>query len=104
MELLRLLTLMYAGVLVLALAVSLIAVIVYLRRIAAVLGQTRESLSVAQQRTAQLEGHLTPLSEETDRARSAISDAAKNLVWAHEQLAALGGELDIVARDGGQEA
>lgn len=103
-ELLRLLTLVYAGVLVLALAVSLIAVVVYLRRIAAVLGQTRQSLSATQQRTAALEVHLTPLSEEFDRARSAMSDAAKNLVWAHEQLAAFGGELDIVSRDGDQEA
>lgn len=79
MELLRLVTLVYAGVLVLALAVSLTAVLVYLRRIASALAETRRSLRLIRESTTSLEQHLAPAAEQMDRAGSLVRDAAVEL-------------------------
>ncbi len=104
MEVLRLLSLIYAGVLVLALAVSLIAVLIYLRRIGGVLAETRRSLSLTQQRTLPLEEHLAPLSAETIRIRAATADADEDLMEANEQLTTLCERLKVFVRGAGQEA
>lgn len=58
MRLLTILTLGYAAVLVGALAASLTAILVYLRRIGAVLGDVRGALSTVRDETAPLEGYL----------------------------------------------
>jgi len=60
-ELLRWLTVAYAAVLVLALAVSLIAILVQLWRIGSVLGEVRGSLSGVATATAPLGGYLKAL-------------------------------------------
>jgi hypothetical protein len=57
-RLLRLLTLGYLGVLVSALAASLIAILVELRRIDGVLGEVAAALTRVRDRTAPLAGHL----------------------------------------------
>lgn len=61
MELLRVLTLIYAAVLVLALAASLLAVWIYLRRVSRALGNVREALEAARRETGPLEDWLRPL-------------------------------------------
>lgn len=61
MELLRLLSLIYVGVLVTALAASLIAIWVLLRRVAHALGGARDALTTTRRETAPLEESLRTL-------------------------------------------
>lgn len=70
MELLRTLTIVYAGVLVVALAVSLTLILVYLRRIAAKLSDIRSNLATVAQRTEPLEGHFEAIDADVARVEN----------------------------------
>lgn len=87
MELLRTLTLVYAGVLVAALAASLITILVYLWRIGSVLGDTREALRVVVDRTRPLPVHLEPLRALRSADAAALEEAADALHRADACLA-----------------
>ena len=63
MRLLRNLTLIYTAVLVSALGSSLVAILVYLRRISGALGEVREVLEEVRDETAPLGGHLRGVHE-----------------------------------------
>jgi hypothetical protein len=89
MELLRLLTLAYAAVLVLALASSLIAIWVYLRRIGSALGGAREALSRVAEETEPLDSHLQPLRDLSKEAEQEFWAAKTALEGADEHLGAL---------------
>jgi uncharacterized protein YoxC len=81
MQLLTILTLVYVAILVLALAASLIAILVYLRRINTALGEVRSALETVEQRSAPLEGLIESIDE-------AVSGPLKNLEQAQEDLKA----------------
>lgn len=89
MELLRLLTLGYAAVLVIALAASLIAIWVYLRRIGAALAGAREALARVAGETEPLCSHLEPFADVCGEAEQEFSAAAAWLESADEHLGAL---------------
>lgn len=87
MELLRILTLLYVAVLVIALAASLITILVYLWRIGGVLGQAREALVAVRDHTQPLAGHLEPLHALQGREVEAFEKAGHALRGADERLA-----------------
>lgn len=97
MELLRLVTLVYAGVLVLALAVSLTAIWVYLRRIAGALGGAREAFSRVATETEHLDPNLHPLRDLSREAAEEMSAAESALESADERLSALLERLGLSA-------
>lgn len=76
MELLRLLTLVYAGVLVAALAVSLIIILIHLWRIARVLARVDAALRAALNATHPLETLLGRLDEHVTAAHDSLCEAA----------------------------
>jgi HAMP domain-containing protein len=88
-ELLRTLTLVYAAVLVLALAASLTAIWFYLRRTAHLLGEARAALAAAQRDTAPLEELLCPVRDLGDEASGELEAAKSALEQADEHLDAL---------------
>lgn len=67
MSVLAWLTLAWAAVLVLAVAVSLTAIAVQLRRIGSLLGETREALALVRDRTSHLEAPLRLLRDGVGR-------------------------------------
>ena len=87
MALLRVLTLVYAGVLVTALATALIVIAVYLWRIARVLGDVRTALGEVRNRTAPLRQHLGPLEALTKEHVREFEDAASALDGLRDRLA-----------------
>jgi HAMP domain-containing protein len=89
MELLRTLTLIYAAVLVLALAVSLVAIWVYLRRTAHRLAEARAALAAAQRETAPLEELLCPVRDLGEEASGELWAAKSSLEQADEHLSAV---------------
>ncbi len=89
MEALKNLTWVYAAVLVLALATSLIAILVYLWRIASALGKARTALEAVGDETA-------PLSEPLEHLRDASSDTAEELSKARESLARADDRLEAL--------
>lgn len=89
MALLTTLTLIYAVVLVVALAASLIAILVYLRRIAAVLGEVHDLLAEVNRQADPLESHLHPLHGVAGGAAQEIESTKEKLAHADEQLTTL---------------
>jgi hypothetical protein len=89
METLKNLTWMYAAVLVLALAASLIAILVYLWRISGALGKARAALEAVRDETA-------PLSEPLEQLRGASGGAAEELSKARESLARADDRLEAL--------
>ena len=90
MKLLRNLTLAYAAVLVVALAGSLIAILVYLRRIGGVLDEIHTALGSVRDSTAGLEGVIAPLGEVAAAADTALADVDGRLARVDARLAGLG--------------
>ena len=90
MALLRVLTLVYAGVLVTALATALIVIAVYLWRIALVLGDVHKELGKVRDRTAPLRQHLGPLEALTAEHVQEFEDAASALDSVRNRLDELG--------------
>jgi hypothetical protein len=86
-ELLRILTLIYAAVLVLALAASLAAIWIYLRRIAHALGEVREALAVAGRETEPFEDVLRPLRDLFEETAGEMDAAESALERTEEALA-----------------
>lgn len=89
MELLRTLTLIYAAVLVLALAASLITIWLYLRRIGGVLEDVRAALGATQRETAPMESLFEPLGEALGGCGDTVRKARSSLEHANERLGAL---------------
>ena len=87
MRLLRMLTLGYVGVLVSALAASLIAILVQLRRIDAALGDVAGALTLVRDRTAPLEGHLSAVQTATGAFGDRMQAASSSLEAAEKALA-----------------
>lgn len=91
MGLLRVLSLIYAGVLVTALAVVLITIAVYLWRIAGALADARSALALVRDRTAPLRHHLKGLEELTEENVRRVEDATTTIERALARLAAPAG-------------
>ena len=87
MHLLRTLTIGYLGVLVSALAASLIAILVQLRRIDAALGEVAGALTLVRDRTAPLEGHLSAVQTATGAFGDRMQAASSSLEAAEKTLA-----------------
>lgn len=86
MELLHLLTLIYAAVLVVALAASLIAILVYLRRIDSALEHARAGLERAGTATQPLSSGLRHLDREVEAAHAHLERAAGLLGEAEREI------------------
>ncbi len=86
MELLRIITLVYAGVLVLALAASLTAILIYLRKIASALGDTYDALARVEEGTRPLEDLLEPLNLALQGSITDLKETAARLKHADEAL------------------
>ncbi len=91
MEALKTLSWMYAAVLVLALAASLIAILVYLWRIANSLGEARAALEAVRDETA-------PLNEPLEQLRGASGGGAEELSEARESLARADDRLEALLK------
>ena len=91
MNLLTNLTLIYAGVLVSAVGSSLVAILVYLRRIRAALGETREALAEVGESTAPLGGHIGGVHAATVDVATGLDAARASLARVDEGLGALTG-------------
>ena len=92
MRLLRTLTIGYVAVLVPTLATSLIAILVYLRRIAGVLGGVRSALAGVAEQTGPLTGALQPLRDAASGSADELARARESLEGVAERLSALGGQ------------
>ena len=88
MALLRVLTLIYAGVLVAALAVVLITIAVYLWRVSGALAEARAALALVRDRTQPLRQHLRGLEELTEQYVQQIDDATTTIEQALRRLTA----------------
>ena len=86
MELLRILTLIYVAVLVLALAASLLAIWIYLRRIGAALAEARDALVAVARESAPLESHIQPLRDVVGEMADELQAADTHLESANEHL------------------
>jgi hypothetical protein len=86
-RLLRALTLGYLAVLVAALAASLIAILVELRRIGAGLGEVGAALTRARDRTAPLGGHLQTVQDASVALADRMQAARTSLGHADDALA-----------------
>ena len=87
MRLLRTLTLGYLGVLVSALAASLIAILVELRRIDGALGEVASALTLVRDGTTPLAGHLETIHGATSSFGDQMQAAGTSLERADTTLA-----------------
>ena len=99
MTVLIVLTLVYVAVLVVALAASLIATLVYLLRIRRALRETADALAQARDRTRALQADLTPLDQGTEACERELRRAEQDMdrvkarlarVWEDPRAAATG--------------
>jgi hypothetical protein len=97
MEVLRIVTLVYVAVLVLALAVSLTAIWIYLRRIGGALGEAYEALALVEQRTRPLEELLQPLNPVLKGSVVDLEETSARLKHADEGLDVLAARLALGA-------
>jgi ABC-type transporter Mla subunit MlaD len=86
MDILRKLTLAYLGILVSALAASLIAILAQLRRIDTDLDQVAQALTLVRDRTATLDGHLSTVQSATGGFGERMQTAAGSLEKADQAL------------------
>lgn len=91
MELLTVLTLVYAGILVLALAASLVAIWFHLSRTAGALGAACRALARVRERTTALEGHFRRLQEGVEGAAGELEAAVRSPEEPEERPGAAGG-------------
>lgn len=96
MRLLRNLTILYVLVLVPTLAASLIAILVYLRRIAGALNEVRVDLAAAQEATKPLGPPIEAVQDVAVQVAARMQEAQTSLQGAHETLAALQERLSPV--------
>lgn len=97
MDLLRLVTLVYAGLLVTALAFSLIAIWLYLRRIGRALAAVREELQQVGGHTQKLKHPLETLAEGTADAARSLKKASVSLEGSREWLESLAERRGVLA-------
>ena len=90
MELLTWLPVIYLAVLVLALAVSLITIFIYLWRIGSALSAVRVALSEAERNTAPLRGHVEVIN-------GGLVNVGEGLGLVDSHLASIDGSLNAVA-------
>jgi hypothetical protein len=90
MRLLRTLTIGYVAVLVPTLATSLIAILVYLQRIAGVLGDVRSALATVADQTAPLADAIRPLRDAATGSAEDLARARAGIEGLAERLEALG--------------
>jgi hypothetical protein len=88
MAMLRILTLIYAGVLVAALAAVLVTIALYLWRISGALAEARAALALVRDRTQPLRQHLRGLEEFTEENVQRVEDATTTIEQALERLTA----------------
>lgn len=86
MEMLRLVTLIYVGVLVVALAASLIAIWIWLLRIGRALGQVETVLAGAANKVRPLERYFDRFEECTARAEDDLASAEATMEAADKAL------------------
>ena len=89
MKLLRALTLIDSAILVSAVGSSLIAILVFLRRIGAALGEAREALAEVRDDTAPLAGHIEGVGAATVDVATGLDGARASLARVDEGLGAL---------------
>jgi hypothetical protein len=97
MPLLTWLTLSYAVVLILALAVTLGTIGLYLWRIGTALGEARAALEGVARQTEPLKRHFGTVGEPVAAVRAGVAEAASRLAAADERLADLGERLGVGA-------
>lgn len=85
-------TVIYAIVLVVVLAVSLIAILYYLWSIGTTLGKISAGLGVVRQQTAPLGGHITAINGALESVRDGFSGALDDLAHANVALGTAVGE------------
>jgi septal ring factor EnvC (AmiA/AmiB activator) len=89
MNLLLILTLIYAGVLVAALAATLIVVLVLLRQISSTLAEVETSLSTVRERTRSIEQFLTQLQDPCNQCPGELQRAEEDLEKIKNRLTAI---------------
>ena len=100
MTLLTVLALIYAAVLVLALAASLIMILIYLRRIATALGETRTLLKTASEKTTGLSEPLTGVHDAVQESVTPFEQTAQSLQQAEIALALITPDKTVGAGSG----
>lgn len=98
MVVLRTALILYAGVLVAALAVGLILILIRLRATVAALARTADALRAVRDRTAPLEPHLGKLSSEVGICHEAVSRARHRLTDAAEQVEGAAARAGLLER------
>lgn len=93
MQLLTILTIIYAVVLVVALAVSLITILIGLRRVAAALGEVRDALASVPSDTAPLEAVLRVVQDGAATVAVDAQQTREHLERADQHLGAVAGQL-----------
>ncbi len=93
MSLLLILTLIYIAILVLALAASLIAILVYLLQISKHLGEVRALLTTVEEKTRPLHGPLELLQTVASDTGQNLNQAKDKLSQADQHLVAFAGQL-----------
>ncbi len=102
MQLLTWLTVIYAVVLVLALAASLITIFVYLWRIGSALAEVRGALDQAKANTAPLENHIETVNRGLANVRDELKAGDEHLSAVDDSLNVVAGHLGIGAGLGAQ--
>ncbi|MCA1607189.1 MAG: hypothetical protein LC775_17370 [Acidobacteria bacterium] len=95
MRLLTWLTVIYAVVLVLALAVSLITIFVYLWRIGSALAEVKLALTKARENTAPLQGHLETINGGLTGVGDGLKSVDGHLAGIDDSLKAVAAHLGI---------
>jgi hypothetical protein len=89
-------TVLYAIILVVVLAVSLIAILYYLWSIGTTLRKISAGLGVVRQQTDPLGGHVTAINSALESVRDGLSGALDDLVHTSSALGTAVGESDAV--------
>ena len=95
MRILTWITVIYLAVLVLALAVSLITIFVYLWKIGSALAAVKDVLGQAEANTSPLKGHLEVINEGLSGVSGGLKLVDENLFEVNESLGAVAGHLGI---------
>ena len=91
-------TVIYALVLVIVLAASLIAILYYLWSIGTTLGKISAGLGVVRQQTTPLGGHITAITEALESVRDGLSGALDDLAHTNAALGTAVGDAAPVEK------
>lgn len=98
MQLLTWLTIIYLVVLVLALAVSLITICVYLWKIGNALAQVKQALLNAETNTSPLQGQVETINSGLTAVRDGLKAADENLAATGDALNTVAAQLGVGAK------